>query len=531
MSQILLWNALVYDGSGAEGVRQDVLIDSGAVAEMVPRMASPGSATETLDCESLAVAPGFIDMHGHSDFAILAAPLAESRVLAGVTTEVAGNCGMSAFPLGGELTQRRRQQLWSLGVDPDWTDAAGYAARLATRGTSMNVAALVGHGNLRALTIGFGGRRATDAEIQEMARLLEEGLDAGAYGMSTGLIYPPGCYAPTEEIVALAKVVGRRGGLYASHMRGEGTRLLDSVEELLTIVRESGCRGIISHMKVSGPANWGKIDRLVEMVDAARAEGLDVVADRYPYIASHTGLDSTIFPDWVVEGGLDAEMARLRDLSMRDRLREALRRARPEPDWADRVCISGCTTKANASLAGLSVRQVADRWGTDPFEAAVRLLVEEETRVTAINFAMNEDNLRRILRLPYVMAASDSAVRGLRSGGESKPHPRGFGTPARFLGQYVRDEGLMSWGEGIRRLTGLPAEVMGWTRRGRLVPGAAADVVVFDPEEIRDTATYEEPASTPAGIRHVLVAGEFVVRDGRHTGATPGKWIRRGEPE
>lgn len=529
MKAILLKNAIVYDGSGAEGVRGDVLIQNGTVARITNRIAA--ASAETIECDGLAVAPGFIDIHGHSDFSALACPLAESRIAAGVTTELAGNCGISPYPMGGELTERRRLHVVSTGVDPTWLDAQGYYEAAAKVGCSMNTAFLVGHGNLRAVVVGYADRRATPAEMEEMKRLLNAGLDAGAYGMSTGLIYPPGCFAPTEEIIELARVVGGRGGIYASHIRGEGRKLIEAVTEFLTIVEASGCRGILSHIKTMGPANWHKIDQLIALVTGARERGLNIHADRYPYLASHTGLDSQLFPDWVVEGGIDAELARLRDPAMRERLREGLAQVCPHADWADRVRICGCTTEGNAGLAGLSIRELAERWHTEPLEAVVRLLIEEQTCVTAIHFAMNEDNLRRIYRLPFVMIGSDSGVRSLSGDDKSKPHPRAFGTPERFLATYVRDQGLMSWGEGIRRMTGLPAEVLGWKRRGRLVEGAVADLVVFSRELLADRSTYTDPVAAPAGVHHVLVAGQFVLRDGAHTGAKPGRIIQRGREE
>ena len=491
-----------------------------------------------VDCAGCAVSPGFIDIHGHSDFAILACPLAESRVAAGVTTELAGNCGSSPFPVGGELSRRRNVQLrgiWSVLADGtrgiDWADASGYEERVSASGISLNLAFLIGHGNLRALTVGYGDAPATADQIDRMSGLLADGIDAGAYGLSTGLIYPPGCHASTDEIAALARGVGRAGGLYASHMRNEGSRLLEALDEFVAIVEAGQCRGIVSHLKTMGPANWDKLDAAIARIEAARDRGLYVVADRYPYLASMTGLDSILFPRWVVEGTLEDEVARLADPAMRDRLRDAVDELHPDGGWPDRIRLCGCATEANAALAGLSLRELAERRGTDPLTAAIDLLIEEKTTVSAVQFAMSDDNLRRILRLPYVMCASDSSVRTLSRTGRAKPHPRGFGTPARFLAHYVRDAGLMTWGEGIRRLTGLPAEVLGWRRRGRLAEGALADITIFDPEALADRATYAEPVAAPAGICHVMVAGQFVIHDGQHTGAKPGRIIKRGEPE
>ncbi len=531
MTRICLTGGTVYDGSGAEGRPLDVLIEGDAVAQIAPHIDPPAGGAVTVDCSGCAVAPGFIDLHVHGGQAALQYPLAQCRVAAGVTTEMCGNCGGSAFPLDHQLREKGQQLLSDADVVIDWCDAEGYFARAEQVGSSINRAHLVGHGNLRAMTVGYDDRQATEAELDRMAGLLADGIACGAYGLSSGLIYPPGCYGTTEELTFLAKLSARHGGLYASHIRGEGTTLLESVNEFLSIVSGSGCRGILSHLKVSGPGNWPKIDDLLETLQAARRQGLDFYCDRYPYLASWTALDSILLPSWVFEGGRDAELQRLRDPAMRQRLIEAIRAGHPEPDLADRVMVISVLDPGFSDAVGLTLADLGKRAGCDPLDEALKLIIDDNGHPSAVYFCMSEENLKRVYSLPYVMVASDSSVRDFQDSPGSSAHPRAFGTPVRFLADYVRDAALMSWGAGLRRLTGLPAEVMGWKRRGRVAVGCLADIVVFQPDKLADRATYLKPAAPPDGIRHVMVAGQFVLRDGRHTGAKPGRIIKRGEAE
>lgn len=531
MSLILLAGGTVYDGSGADGRPLDVLIGGDTILRVAPHIDKPSGDLLTVDCSGCAVGPGFIDLHVHGGQAALQYPLAQSRVAAGVTTEMCGNCGGSAFPLDDRLREKGAQLLADPEVAVDWYDAAGYFARAEQVGSSINRAHLVGHGNLRAMTVGYDARQATQAELDRMAELLTAGLEAGAWGLSSGLIYPPGCYGSTEELTFLAKVSARHGGLYASHIRGEGATLLDSVNEFLSIVEHSGCRGILSHVKVSGPDNWPKIDQLIETLQAARRRGIDFYCDRYPYLASWTALDSILLPTWVFDGGRDAELARLRDPTLRQKLIDAIRSDHPEPDLAERVMVVSVLDPEFSDCAGRTLSELGKLFGCDPLEAALKLIIDDNGHPSAVHFSMNDQNLRRIYGLPFVMVASDSSVRDFDDSPGGSAHPRAFATPVRFLADYVREAGLMSWAEGIRRLTGLPAEVMGWKRRGRVAEGALADIVVFEPDKLADRATYIKPAVPPEGIRQVLVAGQFVLCDGRHTGAKPGRIIKRGAPE
>jgi len=516
--------------AGNRFCRADLRIEDGRIRRIAPEL--PPAAAD-LDVKGLVVSPGFIDIHCHSEYAAFVYPRAESKVLAGVTTDVSGNCGASPFPLVGEFRERRRAEWRHYGLDIDWESPAGYYARAEAAPSSVNRAMLAGHGAIRAAVVGYAGRPTTAGERRRMRALLEEALEAGAFGLSSGLIYPPGCYADAEELADLARPVAEAGGFYSSHIRSEGDRLLEAIDEFLEVVRRSGVRGQLSHLKASGAANWSKTAEAIRRLRTARREGLAVAADRYPYLASMTDLDSLLLPNWAVEGGRDDEISRLTDPAARRRLADEIRLRHPEADYFDRILIAEAGPGGSHAAVGKTLRQWAAACGRDPIEAAFDLIVEHRTQVAATYFSMSEENLRDILREPYVAIGSDAGLRRVPAAGEAAAgglaHPRAYGTPARFLGTYVRDQGLMDWQEGIRRLTSLPAEIVGLAGRGRLVEGAWADIVVFDPQTIADAATYERPAAQPVGIRHVFVCGEPVVTDGRHTGATPGRVLRRGD--
>ncbi len=545
MSSIVLANGWLYDGLGGDGGLADVLIHNGRISEIRPRgpgaknsgghsetlaemAAAAHEPVEVIDCIGLAVAPGFIDLHTHSDTSGLIYPLADSCIAAGVTTEVCGNCGGSAFPQNDYLQQRNRRTLAEHQLDLHWHNGPTFFEIAARIGSSVNRAYLVGHGNLRAMVVGYEARKATAAELDRMAGLLEESMQEGGYGLSSGLIYPPGCFSDTDELAYLARVAGRKGGLYASHIRSESYRLLEAVDEFIDILQRGGCRGVLSHVKTMGRKNWHKIDALIERMESARGRGTALYADRYPYLASWTGLDSMLLPDWAFEGGKQAELDRLADAALRPRLLEAIRADHPESDYFEQVMVVSCHNPELRPHVGRSLAEIGSQWRMGPAEAGIRFVLEDEGRSTAVHFGMNEENLDRLYQLPYVCAASDSSVRDF--GRESSmTHPRAFGTSSRFLSTYARDKGLLSWGEAIRRLTSLPAEIMGWQQRGRLAPGAWADVVVFNPKTIADRSTYAAPAAAPDGIHHVLVNGSVVMRDGSHTGVRPGQLLRHGE--
>ena len=364
-----------------------------------------------------------------------------------------------------------------------------------------------------------------------MRRLLADALEAGAFGLSSGLIYPPGCYADVAELADLAAVAAGAGGFYSSHIRFENDRLLEAVDEFLAVVCRSGVRGQLSHLKASGPSNWPKAQQAVERLRAARDEGLAVTADRYPYLSSMTSLDAFLLPNWAFEGGREAELARLDDDAERRRITEAFRSRHADEAFFGCITIASVHPDRPQMAVGKTLRDLADEVGRDPLDVGLDLLREHEADVDVTYASMSEDNLRLILAEPYVAVGSDAGLRNLPDPAAGPPrglaHPRAYGTVGRFLGTYVREAGLMDWQEGIRRLTSLHADVVGLAGRGRLQEGAWADLVLFDRNTIADRATYKHPWATPDGIRHVFVAGEPVVLDGRHTGATPGRLLRR----
>ncbi len=520
---IILRGGTVYDGSGGDPQQADVGIKGDRIARTGDL--SDAQAPTVVDASGLAVAPGFIDIHTHSDFFSLLVPGGESKVTSGVTTELLGNCGGSAFPLRGQAKERAQQVYGDYGLAIEWEDIAGYFEYARSVGYSINRACLTGHGTLRALAVGYGDQAPTAEQLEQMKRQLAQCLEQGSVGLSTGLIYPPGCYARTEEIIELAKVVARYDGLYASHVRGEGERGIQAIEEHLRITREAGVRSEISHIKCSGRANWGNLPRYRELIEQARADGADVTADRYPYTASSTSLN-TVFPDWLHADGIEAELARLRDPDTRQALHRHVQEQHPEDEreyWRS-ILISYVSSQENRHFEGMSVAHVADTMGETPVDACLKLLLAERCKVSAIFFSMSEDNLREIYTWPFVMVGSDAGVRSTEGPTRTgKPHPRAFGTPARFLGRYVREAKVVSLAEAVRKLTSLPAQRIGLRDRGVLQEDSFADVVVFDPETVSDRATFEDPFQYSVGFRHVLVNGVPVISDGEHTGVRPGR--------
>lgn len=483
-------------------------------------------ATWTIDATGLAIFPGFIDIHSHSDIAWLAWPNATSKLLSGCTTEVAGNCGSSAFPLTGEALARRQEDWARHAIAIDWTDAAGYFDRLEAAPCGVNRAVLVGHGNLRAVTVGYGRGRPTEAQMARMRELLAEGLAAGAFGLSTGLIYPPGIWAEADEITALVRVAAEHGGFYSSHIRGEGETLLEAVDEYLAALEAARCRGVLSHVKTWGRENWHKIGPLRERFEAARARGVQVLADRYPYTASATALSAMLLPRWAVEGTREELVARLRTPAQRQQIEDEIR-ARPDhPALFDDIWVMQFRERGFEDLCGRSLAEIGRLRGQDPLAAGLDLLVEDAMGPQAIHFCMSEENLCEIYRWPWSLVGSDASARDALRPGEMC-HPRGFGTPAAFLGRFVRECGVCDLPIAARKLATMAADLLGLVDRGRIASGCWADLVVLDPASVADRATYHQPRQTPAGISHVLVNGVPAVEAGRYTGALAGQVLRR----
>jgi N-acyl-D-amino-acid deacylase len=523
---LVIAGGTVYDGTGGPPCRADIGISGGAVRS-IGRIPAVRAAT-VIKAEGMAVSPGFMDVHDHTAESLLVNPRAESAVRQGVTTLVSGQCGDSPFPLTEEAFENTRRTLHAeYGLDLNWRDIRGFLGRLDEAGAALNYATFVGHGSVRAATMGFGNRAPSAAELERMKALVAEAMAGGALGLSSGLEYTPGSFASTEELVELCRVTARSGGVYATHMRDEEEGILEAVDEALRIAKETPIRLQISHLKIGYAVNWPKFDALIDRLERARAEGVDFRCDRYPYVAWATGLDM-FFPLWSREGKTEDFIARLRDASLQDRLRaEVLVKEKELGSW-DKVLISSVATDKNRPLEGMNILDVSARAGKAPYDFMRDLLVEETGRVGMITFAMSEDQLKVLLAHPLVGVGSDgSAVAPYGPLAAGKPHPRFYGTFPRVLGKYVREEKVVPLEEMIRKLTAMPAAHLGFVRRGMLKVGWAADVCVFDPDRVIDKATFAEPAVYPEGIRQVVVNGEVVVDEGRHTGRLPGKVLRK----
>jgi N-acyl-D-amino-acid deacylase len=489
------------DGTGAAARRADLAIADGSIAAI--GSVRPQDAREVIDASNLVVAPGFIDVHTHADD-LAEQPRAENFVRMGVTTIVAGNCGGSALDVGEALT------------------------RIEQSGASVNFATLVGHNTIRRAVMGTENRMPTLPELTKMRSLVWRAMADGAVGFSTGLQYVPGTYAATPELIELARVAGNAGGVYASHMRNEGTALEAALEETIRVGEAGRCRVQVSHLKVDSPSHWGASEKALAMIDAARKRGVTIAADEYAYTAASSSLGIR-FPPWALEGGESRIAERLSDAATWATVKEDMRRLLAERGLQDLSFAVVASYRHDAALNGLSMKQVAVRLqGSDSADAqleAARQMMLNGGAAMVYHF-MSDADVERIMRHPLVGFASDS---GLLVAGEGTPHPRGYGNTVRVLGEYVRERHVISLEEAVRKMTSLPAQQFRFVRRGQLQQGYAADVVIFDPATVRDPATFERPHAFAAGIPFVLVNGVAVVRDGQHTGAKPGRVLRQGE--
>lgn len=523
---IIIKDGLMIDGSGGEGKVIDIGI-RGDKIEAIGNL-NGNQADRVIDAKGLVVSPGFIDPHSHSEFTLLADPKGSSKVMQGVTTEINGNCGLSAAPLFGVSRKQREEDLKELDIKERWTTFGDYFLILERKGIGLNFSTLVGHGNIKGAVLGYDDRKPSEEEMVRMEDLLEEALREGAIGLSTGLCYPPGVYSSVEEIIELSKAVSRNRGIYTSHIRSEGDRLLESVEEAISIGKETSIPVQISHLKTSGKKNWGKIYSLFDLIEGSRNEGVDITCDRYPYTASSTDLDA-ILPSWTYEGGNEKELGRLKSSKFKEKIKKEILLKHPEEDYWQRVSISSVVSEKNKWMEGKSLSYISGKIGKRPVDTLFYILIEERLRVSAIYFSMDEENLRRILKKPYTMIGSDSSARsdnGVTATG--KPHPRGFGTFPRVLGRYVREEGILTLEEAIYKMTFFPSKRYGIKGRGLIREGYYADIVVFDPERINDKSTFDNPLLYPDGIGYVFVNGVPVVVGGKLQGALPGRVLRNG---
>jgi N-acyl-D-amino-acid deacylase len=485
-----------------------------------------------VDANGLAVAPGFINMLSWSTESLIIDGRSQGEIRQGITTQIFGE-GASMGPLNEAMKRRRLAQMRDVKYDITWTTLSEYLRELERRGVSQNVASFLGATTVREHVIGLDDRPPTPAELDAMRDLVRREMEAGALGIGSSLIYAPAFYATTGELIELCKIAAQYRGKYISHMRSEGNRLIEAVEELLRIAREAGIPAEIYHLKAAGEANWPKLDKVIALVEQARRQGLKITADMYTYTAGATGLDAAM-PPWVLDGGYEAAFKRLSDPATRRKIAEAIRT--PSQDWEnlylaagspERVLLVDFKSEALRPLTGKTLAEAARMRGTDPVETIMDLVLEDRSRVGTVYFMMSEDNLRKQIRLPWVSFGSDAASMAPEPPfTNAAAHPRAYGNFARLLGRYVRDERIIPLHEAVRRLTGLPATNLELDRRGFLKEGMYADVVVFDPEAIADRATFERPHQYSVGMRHVFVNGVHVLKDGEHTGAKPGRALR-----
>jgi N-acyl-D-amino-acid deacylase len=512
---LIIRSGTVVDGTGAPGFRADVGVAAGRIAEIGDLSLARGA--REIDAADHVVAPGFIDIHTHADIALLARPTHEPKVMQGVTTEVFSNCGLGFAPVTPRGLEIQKEYLLGLfgddtGVDWGWSTVRElldhYRGRIAT-----NAAYLIPHGSVRVSVMGMDDRAATTEEVARMADMVREGMDQGAWGLSTGLWYSPMSYAGPEENVAICKAVGERGGFFAIHMRDYSNDILKSLDESYAMSWDSGAPLQVSHLQIGGAKNWGRAGEVLAHIEKARESGLDVTFDSYPYAAGST-LVQAMLPTWATAGGPSALLARLADAAVRPRIVEAMDEA--DRDWTRHV-LCGSHSAHFKRYEGEAFSRIAQAEGVSVGEVIARLLVADELQACFIAHLGNEDDLKEIIRHPAQMIGSD----GLHLPG--KTHPRLFGAFPRLLSRYVRDERVLTLEEAVWKMTGFPAKRMGFTDRGRIEAGMAADLVVFDPATIRDTATFEDPCRYPEGIPYVFVNGNLVVDHGRHTGALKGE--------
>jgi N-acyl-D-amino-acid deacylase len=525
---VVIRHGTVYDGTGAAGKVGDVAILDDRVAAVGDLGGERGR--EEVDATGLAVAPGFINMLSHSETSLIEDGRAQGTLRQGVTLEVFGESSMG--PINEQMKKDAMERQGDIKFNIVWSTLGGYLDHLVARGISTNVASFVSAGTVRANEVGLDNRPPTAEELERMRAHVRVAMDEGAMGLTTALIYIPGVFAKTDELVELAKVASASGGMYISHMRSEGNRLLEAIDETLTIAREAKIRAEIYHLKESGESNWNKLDAVITKVDAARKEGLDVTADMYTYTAGSTGLDAAM-PPWVQEGGYKAWAQRLQDPKIRERVRREM--TTPSDAWENLMfaaggkgtLLVGFKNEALRIYAGKTLEDVAKLRNKSIQDTAMDLVVEDGSRVQVVYFLMSEENVKRQIALPWVSFGSDAssmAPEGVFT--KTSTHPRAYGNFARLLGKYVRDEHVIPIEEAIRKLTSFPAATLRIKERGTLAPGYFADVVVFDPKTVADRSTYEKPHQYAAGVTDVWVNGGQVLKNGEHTGQKPGRVVR-----
>ena len=524
---VIIKDGTVYDGTGAEPKQADVAIRGDRIVAIGDFKAA--KAKTMINAKGLAVAPGFINMLSWSTVSLIQDGRSQSEIRQGVTTEIMGE-GESMGPVNDRVREHMIRQQTDVKYDIKWNTLAEYLQYLEKRGVSCNVASFIGATTIREYVIGFEDKQPTPEQLDQMRELVRKEMEAGALGIGTSLIYPPAFYAKTEELVELCKVAAKYQGKYISHMRSEGNRLLEALDELIRISREAKIPAEIYHIKASGHQNWPKIEDLLSRIETAQKEGLKITADMYAYTAGGTGLDASL-PPWTEDGGYPALFKRLRDPATREKIKAEVQK--PTGAWEnlyldaggpEHILLAEFRSEKLKPLTGKTLAEVARMRGKDPIDTAMDLIEEDESRIGTLYFIISEDNIKKELAKPWISFGSDEASQAPEGVFlKSNPHPRAYGNFARVLGKYVRDEKVIPIKEAVRRLSGLPATNLGLDHRGFLKEGMFADVVVFDPATIADRATYEKPHQYAVGVKHVFVNGVQVLNDGEHTGAKPGR--------
>lgn len=522
MFDLIIENGTVIDGTGEIGYKADVGIINDTIAKI--GNLKKEISNKRINAKGLIVSPGFIDIHSHSDLGLLVSPFESNKVMQGVTTEVGGHCGYSLYPILKNKKPILKSVIESsnLNIDIDWYSTADYLEKLEEEGIGVNLIPLVGHGVLRMNVLGFEARSANEDEINNMKELLDQAMQEGAFGLSTGLGYPPGCFADTNELIELSKVASKYNGVYTSHLRDQGDNLLESIAEALEIGEKANVSVNISHLKSSNKENWGKINNALSLIEEARLKGQNIICDFYPYDAAENSLGS-LFPKWIHEGGTAKLIERLSAKEIKEKIKKEMD---VDDEFWSRILVSDIKSNRNKLVEGWSIKKIADTYKEDCFDTAVRLLVEEKGAVNTVCRIMWEEDVMEIAKYPYAAVGSDAFA--LPENIPSyKGHPRNFGTFPRFLGKYIREKAVVSLEEGIRKMTYLPAQFIGLGKRGVIEEGKYADIVVFDKDKIIDKNTYENPSIYPIGIKHVIINGKLQVEDGRYNKIPCGKVIRR----
>jgi N-acyl-D-amino-acid deacylase len=519
------FDLVIKNGTVIDGVKsKEYKADLGITGERIKSIGNlNGVKSKTIiDATDRIVSPGFIDIHTHTDFELLANPKAESKIRQGVTTELTGNCGSSAFPLKQPLADETKRMAEKLDITLDWTELEGYHAALLKKGMAVNHGTLLGQGTVRSYVMGEDQRKPTLEEMERMKTHVREAMERGAFGLSTGLEYTPSGYADTDEIIELCKIVAEYGGFYATHIRSEDKAVIEAVAEAIHIAESAGLSLEIAHFKAVGKTNWWKLPKMIDLIERAAERGLPVTADRYPYLAFSTGL-TILFPQWALDGGTEKLIARLKDERIRESMKtDTLNKVRGY-GW-EKIVISNVDKEQNKELIGKNIQEIAAVKNVDPYEFVCDLIIDEGQDVSHIGFGMSEENTQTVLRHPQVMLGSDgSSLAPYGPLGEGKPHPRNYGAFPRFLGYYAREKKILPLPDAVKKVTSMPAAKMGLRDRGSLRKGNFADIVVFDAKSIRDRATFIDPHQYPDGIDYVIVNGKIVIDHDAHTGALPGQ--------